>query len=562
MARVRRDGAGKRAHTWTWCVLRPAPPIRTIREPTPPDLSQLVIAAADLIERGYFPREIPPVFNPADLAALVRQPPPGMPTPSKQWTACTRHNLARSGGFRRPLGIPNPRGFLPLADVFESNWLEIANHLYVRRFSRSRPTIYKNAERALSPRLAFGELSKVRVRTWRGCRYILKADISQFYSSLYTHSIPWAIHTKATAKARKRQRQKALAGDRIDEAMRNICQGQTVGIPIGPDTSLAAAEIVLTAVDDLLHQELGGLRGHRYIDDYEMPFTSLAQAETALVALEGVLADFELSLNPHKTAILELPQPILDHWVGEMSTFPIRQQKALPMLSDTIAYFSRAFEIASRGGHGAIRYALLRSRTLRVRRQGWSTFEGLILTSATAEPSTMPVVVDLLNYHSKRLRVSVDKDAVAEVLESQIQRHAPMRNGSEVAWALWAAVSLDVDLSSDAATAVSAVEDDLVALLALDAQAKGRFPSGGLNTTLWDSLASAPDALFGEHWLLAYESAGQQWLPGGASAVAADPFFSVLDGAGVRFYDTSPQRKPFTGPAAPLPGGHLSTASI
>ena len=30
---------------------------------------------------------------------------------------------------------------------------------------------------------------------------IVRADISQFYGSLYTHSLPWALHTKAVAKA-------------------------------------------------------------------------------------------------------------------------------------------------------------------------------------------------------------------------------------------------------------------------------------------------------------------------------------------------------------------------
>jgi hypothetical protein len=62
--------------------------------------------------------------------------------------------------------------------------------------------------------------------------------------------------------------------------------------------------------------------------------------------------------------------------------------------------------------------------------------------------------------------------------------------------------------------------------------------------------------------LLAYESAGQGWLPGGLAAIKKDPFFSVLDAAGVRFYDTNPAWTPFRGPAAPLPGGVLGTASV
>src|SRR5262249_221181 len=69
-------------------------------------------------------------------------------------------------------------------------------------------------------------------------------------------------------------------------------------------------------------------------------------------------------------------------------------------------------------------------------------------------------------------------------------------------------------------------------------------------------------ALTSEHWLLAYESAGQGWLNTAASAISADPFFSVLDQAGIRFYNPNPAPPPFSGPAAPLPGGQLPTASV
>jgi glycosyltransferase A (GT-A) superfamily protein (DUF2064 family) len=74
-------------------------------------------------------------------------------------------------------------------------------------------------------------------------RYILQADINRFYPSVYTHSIPWAIHTKAVAKS---NRGDGYIGNRIDRLVRNGQDGQTMGIPIGPDTSLLIAEILLT----------------------------------------------------------------------------------------------------------------------------------------------------------------------------------------------------------------------------------------------------------------------------------------------------------------------------
>ena len=66
-----------------------------------------------------------------------------------------------------------------------------------------------------------------------------------------------------------------------------------MGIPIGPDISLAIAETLLGAVDQELLKKLK-VRGLRYIDDYELSIDSLAEAERLQGALQEVLSDFEL----------------------------------------------------------------------------------------------------------------------------------------------------------------------------------------------------------------------------------------------------------------------------
>jgi hypothetical protein len=63
---------------------------------------------------------------------------------------------------------------------------------------------------------------------------------------------------------------------RIDRASRNQQDGQTVGLPIGPDCSLIVAEVILAAVDLALGPRQ--LRGLRHIDDYEIGFGTPAEA--------------------------------------------------------------------------------------------------------------------------------------------------------------------------------------------------------------------------------------------------------------------------------------------
>src|SRR5205085_4688237 len=125
--------------------------------------------------------------------------------------------------------------------------------------------------------------------------------------SIYTHSIPWALHTKSIAKAQRRTL--ALLGNRLDTCVRKLQSDQTVGIPIGPDCSLAIAEIVLCAVDSQM-QTSGFMRrrSFRFMDDYEASFDSLAEAEEALGGIQASLASYELTPNPTKTGLKELPE--------------------------------------------------------------------------------------------------------------------------------------------------------------------------------------------------------------------------------------------------------------
>jgi hypothetical protein len=117
------------------------------------------------------------------------------------------------------------------------------------------------------------------------------------------------------------------------------------------------------------------------------------------------------------------------------------------------------------------------------------------------------------------------------------------------------AIQFEIDLSASTAAAVSSMEDDVVALLALDASDRGRFPTNALNPATWLGLVGAADALHDEHWLLAYEANHKGWLQ--CAAVAAHPFFSILEANGVTFYDPTRRLVTFEGAAAAVPGGAL-----
>lgn len=89
--------------------------------------------------------------------------------------------------------------------------------------------------------------------------HIVKADIKNFYPSVYTHSLAWAIHGKRTIRhggKGKNRRDVKFVGNRLDKLFQMANDGCTNGLPIGPAVSDIVSEIVASAVDRVLSAEL------------------------------------------------------------------------------------------------------------------------------------------------------------------------------------------------------------------------------------------------------------------------------------------------------------------
>lgn len=401
-------------------------------------------------------------------------------------------------------------------------------------------------------------MPRLRAFHRRGASYIVKADISQFYPSIYTHSLCWAIHTKATCKAnlRKRKGVPPLWGNDLDKALSNMNWGQTVGIPIGPDTSLVVAEILLATIDQGMANSGISFRGFRTVDDYEFTCSKLSDAENVLTELQGLLSDYELLLNPLKTQLKELPEAFEDNWSIKLRTYEIRPGGPKAQRRDIVDLFSRAMEFASAFPHDyVLKYTLGRVRYESVLDAAWPAFQNCVISAASAEPSALAAALGTLHEVSARGGHQVMRSVLAELFENLISKHAPRAQASEVAWALWGALAWNVNLSNDVAAAVQNMEDDVVALLALHADAQGLFAAGALDKTFWSNLVDSPKVLKSEHWLLAYEANQQGWL--NAPQVAKDKIFLHMSQQGVNFYDKAEATPQFPLGGRRIPGGEL-----
>lgn len=485
-----------------------------------------------LLSRGYLPAELPPPFWSDPFGAFAHG--------NAQFVAQNRprgqsvaHNIPRAGHARRRLDIPNPPHFAKLADLLSQppNWQIIQQRTRASPFSLTWPRRDHTGHRAFTYRCTHSQADTFRLWNRAGCRYVLFADIQRYYHSVYTHSIPWVLHTKAWAKANTNA---ACLGNDADRCLRNSQDGQTIGMPIGPDTSLIIAEVLLAYIDDQLHQN-GLANGVRFMDEWEFGFDRIAHAENARAAIEDALAFLELELNPTKVHIVEGPAPLNPDWVTALRSVPLPQQNA--RVRDLVTLFDTAFELSSsHRTKGVLNWATSRAMSTTFNWAGWRALEPILLQSAASEPGSLPRVLRLIcqaglqghAHHPAR---------VGETLYTIVEQAAVRSHWSEVAWAIWGHILFSIPLDPAEAGHLAATDDPIVALCALDAHHKGLVSQQDLAAAIqrWSALVQTA-SLDNRDWLLAYEATVKQWLPVPQNPLAADFHYNAMGQGGVYFY--------------------------
>jgi hypothetical protein len=490
-----------------------------------------------LLERGYFPSQLPPPFTSRHLARLHSRLAAAWPTQYSRIPATRgeHFSVARAGHTRRPVTIPNPVNQFYLTNEIATFWTALQSHFQQSKISLSTPVFSKSPRRATDV-VPLSELYERRLVLSAGFRFVLQTDISRFFPTLYTHSIPWALHTKPVAKANVRSLLPAHFGNLLDLTMQRCQERQTIGIPIGPDTSHIVAEVIATSVDVLIREGLGYWPvGYRHVDDYFLCFQTHRDAEAALAMVARALSEYELDINPTKTSIMPVEQLHQDGWVDRLKSFDIRDDPT-KQRQDIHRFFTMALELDIRFQHeNVMKYALKRSSGFLIAEANWQIYEAYLYRIGTSHQNTLQTICSMLATY-KHLGYPINRRKATMFCASIIAERAPLEHHSEVAWSLWLALELGLRLNLDTATIVSKMRSSVCALVTLHLKSEGLIPSS-LDTSFWRGFLDR-EGLRGGMWLLAYEASFKGWLPDLVNNFcAADPFFAELKQAGVYFYE-------------------------
>lgn len=289
-----------------------------------------------LLEQGYFPEQyiFPPNFQ-VDNFKLNDHP--YFKAPSKKGdrkfspkivsSEILNISYPKSELTDRIFGIYSPKIYHDIIWYIEKNWNQIKNHLFSKRnkvFSFSFPIPITSDSVGNLGNLRTGRMiyeyleltEKYLLSESYKYKYLLKTDIKNFYPSIYTHSISWAIHTKKKIRDNNEFNFR-LVGNVLDRLIQYGNDRRTNGIPIGPAISDLIAEIILTAVDKLFSKLIGkeDMIAARYKDDYFFLIKNDEQADKVLKSLQYCLKEFNLFIHEEKTTKYPLPDGLLRPWI-------------------------------------------------------------------------------------------------------------------------------------------------------------------------------------------------------------------------------------------------------
>ena len=336
----------------------------------------------------------------------------------------------RFDGLIRSQGLAHPVAYVEMVDHIHKNWGHFRkllasdeSRIRIRKPGRDRRLIDMNYDS--TPRQ-----QRRNTSASIGKRYLVIADISKCYPSIYSHAIDWAIRTRQTARAHRDKHSLGHKTDCLNTAMHG---GETHGLMIGPGTSSIMAELVLQRIDSLLRKKYEFVR---YIDDYTAYFNSFEEAEQFIRDLDDYLSQYRLLLNTRKTEIINLESGVSGDWISRvLSRMPKRSSRSSE-LARFIQYAER--EAVVNRDNSVLTFALkvlLNSRSCptlgkhsksRPVRRGEITILSEMLRVAFFHPHIAPIIARQLAFSAPRLKAheaEMFSATLSELLNQSLRRN-------------------------------------------------------------------------------------------------------------------------------------------
>ncbi len=476
---------------------------------------------AALMKSAYFPRELPPVFTTSEFADFCENEFKAIHSDSYKLksrdTNYATYTAPRTGNGRRALAIVNPSSQLNLA-------LNITLHRSkIKKLIKLSGTSLYSIEEDRKGYRAFKGLD---FRKWDSlvhevCSkhpYILVADVSRFFYTAYTHSIPWAVVGKEKVKdwLRLPWNKSPLAkhwSNSIDRSLQ-LCQSrETFGLPVGPDTSRVIAEVLMSGVEG--DQEYLALTDNRtalrLIDDFVIGFDNRDDAIRTLRALRKALWKFNLQLNEEKTGVFQSSEILRERWKLEFDLKIPEAENAKDEREQVDHLINLTLHLCAeyKTDTPAI-FACERFQYLLRFDENFGVLVDAAMRFARDYPACTEHAVLFLIESRLRCRKLGFDGKIEDWVKHEILKGIESDKDHEMAWFLYLVGAFRFELQQSDLGSISTVPNPIVFSL-LGLLREHKLLKAPLSSWKWRATIRDKEYLAGEYWLPLYESVLRGW---------------------------------------------------
>lgn len=419
-----------------------------------------------MIQYGLFSEKLPPVFDATSFMVFCKDP---MRTAfSDKWYAYADYDSMRNINIPRPIGIPTPMGYERLCSCLKEHWEKLQEH-FQKTTAKQKHIISRIHIRKMRDTDA---LFQMNYKNWRtdgtpepdialGKRFMVAADISKCFPSIYTHALSWALVGKEIAKQNAKKQNEWY--NQIDHWAQQSKNGETHGVLIGPHTSNILAEIILCKIDEELCEKWEYVRN---IDDYCCYVYNRENADDFLIDLNRCLKKYGLSLNHKKTEIFELPVGMVEKWVHQIQSQSLYFEKFQPYVNyhEVQAFLDFSIELMSKNRDNAsiILYALKTIQGHRLTRAAQQYLSKNVVSLSLIYPYVVPLLDRLIFVPCSVATVEIEK-----YVNLIYEHYLPKNHFEACTYALYYATKYSVKIHSFNSTDITEKNDCILSLMAL-----------------------------------------------------------------------------------------------
>src|SRR5690606_12955704 len=227
-------------------------------------------------------------------------------------------------------------------------------------------------------------------------------------------------------------------------------RNQTVGIPIGPETSRVLAEIISSRIDsDFLELSDCSLRENvdRLQDDWFIGLKDLESAETTLAAIMSVYRSYGLDINGSKTSISRVVTHAKEAWISEIGAF--LSHRPGPLIGARLREFlTLVLRLQTSYENQAVtNYALTVLENHKTSKSDVAELESFLLKASIISPGSMSRICELLlNLDFDTNRVS--KKRIGSRFTELAERNLTNGNTYEAIWQIYTIRGLGIHMKT------------------------------------------------------------------------------------------------------------------